>query len=171
MRLLNGIIAYFYVPSYNRTMKLPAISNINWRQFVYHVRHNYMTLNNAVIAIAALIAISWAIGSVSMMQRNYALQRKVDAKQRELQLGQLEVQTLEFEKKYYQSEEYQELSARENLGLASKGEKVLILPKNSQKAINADKKQAIAAIAKNEPTVKPSNMRQWIDFLAGKNVR
>ena len=138
-----------------------------YRRLAYYLKHRYMTLNNAVIAIAALVTIAWAWGSVSMMQRNYQLQRKVDDKQRELTLTELEVQTLEFQKRYYSSAEYQELSARENLGLANPGEKVLNLPPNTQWAEDYGKTPAQVAAA---PRVQPSNVEQWIDFLLGNNV-
>jgi cell division protein FtsB len=138
-----------------------------YRRLAYYLKHRYVTLNNIVIAIAAVITIAWAWGSVSMMQRNYQLQRKLDDKQRELTLTELEVQTLEYQKRYYGSAEYQELSARENLGLANPGEKLLNLPPNSAWAKQYGKTAARSDAAVR---VKPSNAEQWIDFLLGNNA-
>jgi len=152
-------------------MKLPVISVTNWHRLVYRIRHEYMTLNNIVIGIAFLVAVGWAWGSVTMMQRNYALQRKVDVKRRELTLNELEVQTLEYQKRYYQSAEYQELSARQHLGLAAPGEKLLILPPNSAEAKRADNVQNTAADDAQQRQPAPSYMQQWRDFLSGENVR
>lgn len=136
------------------------------RRVLYHVKHRYFTLNGVVIMIATVIALGWAWGSVSVMQRNYTLQRSLDAKRRSLTLMELEVQTLEYEKHYYASAEYQELSAREHLGLAGRGEKVLLLPPNSQAAKDFGSDTTV-----NAPrTSKPSNFEQWIDFLTGNNV-
>lgn len=136
------------------------------RKLIYHIKHRYATMNNVVVAIAVVIAASWAWGSISMMQRNFALQKDIDAKQRELQLTELEVQTLQFEQNYYQSNEYKDLAARERLGLAAAGEKVLILPPNSA-----------TAKANGEPAPKPSrqvlgvsNFQQWMNFLSGKSA-
>ena len=84
--------------------------------------------------IAAGIAISWIWGSVAIMQRNYDLQAKYDTKQRERQLYDLEVATLQYEQKYMQSDEYKELMARRKLGLGAPGEKVIILPENTATA-------------------------------------
>lgn len=139
-----------------------------YRRLAYHIKHRYMTLNNVVIAIAAVITVAWAWGSVSMMQRNYQLQRRVDDKQRELKLTELEVQTLEYQKRYYGSVEYQELSARENLGLVNPGEKVLNLPPNSDWAKNYGKTPAQTVATSR---VKPSNPEQWVDFLLGNNAK
>ncbi len=124
-------------------------------------------MNNVVIAVALIIGASWAWASVGAMQRNYTLQKEIDAKNRQEKLVQLETESLVFEQKYYQSAEYQELALREHLGLGDPGEKVLILPPNTQTAKNADqaltKKQSIAAA---EPT---SNFQQWTNFLFGAN--
>ena len=136
------------------------------RRLMYHIKHRYFNLNSIIIAIAAVIALGWAWGSVSVMQRNYALQRNLDAKQRELTLMKLEVDTLEYQKRYYASAEYQELSAREHLGLANKGEKVLLLPENTEAAKQFGTSTTVAAPRQTAP----SNFEQWIDFLSGGNV-
>lgn len=135
------------------------------RRVIYHVRYNYLTLNNAIIALAAVIAIGWAWGAVSMMQRNYVLQRNLDAKERELTLAQLEAETLRYQGRYYASTEYQELSARENLGLANPGEKMLILPENSEEA---KKVGAPSSAVSTRSARQPSNFKQWLDFFAGE---
>lgn len=140
----------------------------NIRRVYYHVKHNYFTLNNAVLAIALLIAFGWSWGAVSTMQRNYELQRKVDTRERELRLTELEVQTLEYQSRYYASAEYQELAARQNLDLAAPGESVLILPANSEKAAQYDTE--INAVVAHEPVAPPSNIEQWLTFLTGGNT-
>ena len=137
------------------------------KRLMYHVKHRYFNLNSVVIAIAAVIALGWAWGSVSVMQRNYTLQRALDAKQRSLTLMELEVDTLEYQKRYYASAEYQELSAREHLGLANKGEKVLMLPENTQAAKEFGTSTVVAA----PNQAKSSNVEQWLDFLSGNNAQ
>ena len=78
-------------------------------------------MNNIVIAVAFFIGLSWVWGSIGMMQRNYALQKEVDTKTRNLKLTELETQNLKYEQRYYQSSEYQELEVRKRLGLANPG--------------------------------------------------
>lgn len=143
------------------------MKNIQLRKIYYHVRHRYATTNNIVVAVALLVALSWAVGSVSVMERNYSLQREVEDKQRQLTLLELEAQTLKFEQSYYKSDEYKDLAARQKLGLVTPGEKVLIVPQNTP--------QATAYDTANQPkpveTVPPSNMQQWLTFLLGGNSR
>ena len=146
------------------------MKQIRVKRIYYHLKHRYFTLNNVVLLAALLVAFGWAWGSVSIMQRNYALQRKVDNKARQLTLTKLEVQTLEFEKRYHASGEYQELAARQSLGLANPGEKVLVLPPNSKQAINYDSKLQEQPIVPVDTTT-PSNIEQWLTFLLGGNAK
>lgn len=143
------------------------MKKINIRKIYYHLRHRYLTMNNVVIAIALIIGASWAWGSIGMMQRNYALQKEIDGKNRQAKLAELETFSLKYQQKYYQSTEYKELAVRERMGLANPGEKVLFLPANSQTAVEADAKLTKKeAIVRAEP---PSNFQQWMNFLFGGN--
>lgn len=129
-----------------------------------------MTTNNIVLVIAAGIAISWAWSSVLAVERNYQLQREVDDKYRALQLKQLQTDTLAYEQRYYKSREYLELESKRRLGLAQPGEKVVVLPPNTEKA-----KQATASQKPTTFTVNPVNtpapppLQQWLNFLFGGN--
>ena len=138
------------------------MQKINIQKLVYHIRHKYLTLNNMVIAIAFLIAASWIWGSLGMMQRNYNLQKDVDYKKRLLELTQLQRDNLSLQKNYYQTAEYQEIAVRDSLGLVRPGEKALVLPNNSQAAIDAD-----AAKVTQSTQAKTSNLEQWVNFLFG----
>lgn len=142
------------------------MQKINIRKFVYTVRHRYLTFNNLVILTAFLIAAGWVWGSLQVMQRNYGLQREVDQKKRELQLAQLQTESLQLQKRYYETDEYKELAARESLGLVMPGESVLILPENSEAAKNADKTVSPVTQAPSSKD-QTSNLEQWLNFLFG----
>ncbi len=144
------------------------MKKISTRRLYYRIRHKYFTLNNAVIAIAFAITVSWVWGSLGVMERNYALQKEVDFKKRELQLAELATRSLELEKRYYQTREYQELAVREHLGLVLPGEKVLMLPANSQAIKAAD---AAVVAQTSAATVPVGNFRQWVNFLFGGNSK
>ena len=132
------------------------------RKVIYRLKR-YTTLNTVVILIGAIVVSGWVWGSITTMQRNYALQKEVDARERELALTQLEVDTMQLQKNYYASDEYKELAARERLGLAAPGEKVLLLPPNSAaaKATNITEKSPTAT------TRTLTNFEQWMLFLFG----
>ena len=141
------------------------MKNQNYQKLVYRIRHHVFTTNNIVALVALFIAVSWAWGSVNVLQRNYALQREIDDKNRDLKLTQLKVQTERFQQSYYKSDEYKELAVRQRLGLVFPDEKVLILPENSKEAALSDKRND----AERTITLQPTNVEQWMNFLFGGN--
>ncbi len=164
---LRGIIVYFSLLGYN----IITMSIAGMTKSMRHLWHRFGTMNNIVVAGALLVAASWAWGSVATMQRNFALQREVDGKRRELQLTDLEVQTLKYQQNYYKSDEYKELAAREHLGLANPGEKVLLLPPNSEAVQQADAQAALVVQVPAGATLAATNFEQWMNFLSGASAR
>ncbi|RYX79260.1 hypothetical protein EON76_00885 [bacterium] len=144
------------------------MQNRQFHKFIYNVQHRYMTMNNVVVVIAAAIAVSWAWASIGVVQKNYALQRQVDDKNREKQLVELQTENLAYEQRYYKSDEYLSLEVRARMGLGDPGEKVLILPKNTPSA-QADKSSAQAVVQPASAATEPSEFQQWANFLFGGN--
>lgn len=135
--------------------------NLHLKRLLYRVQRDYLTVNNIVIVAAALLAISWAWGSIESMQQNYELQRAVDNKKQQLEVEKLKVALLNYEAKYYESEEYQELAVRQRLGKGIPGEKQLIVP-------STDTTNPAQNTATNPQPV--SNFQQWMNFLFGGNA-
>jgi len=144
------------------------MKKINIRRLFYIAKHKYFNINSAVILVAFIISANWVWGSLNMMERNYALQKELDNKDRELRIADLEVASLELEKRYYQTREYQELAAREDLGLVLPGERVLILPASSKKQSSNPTETSNSPDTK---TTSPNNFDRWLDFLLGRNVK
>lgn len=140
-------------------------TNTKIRRFIYHLRHNYLTMNNLVVAVAFLIAASWAWGSIGVLQKNYALQRVVDDKRRQAKLVELQTENLAYEQRYYRSPEYQELAMRERTGLALPGERMLVLPANSDAAKAGDR--VVEQDTATPQAAEPNNVQQWANFLFG----
>lgn len=134
------------------------------QKLIYKVRHTYMTFNNLVIFVAFLIALGWLWGSLQVMERNYMLQREVDNKRRELVVAQLQKDTLELQKRYYETNEYKEMAARQALGLVMPGERVLILPANTEAAKQVDEAGSTSVAV---TTAEAGNLEQWMNFLFG----
>lgn len=144
------------------------MKKINIRRKYYRFRHDYLTLNNIVVAIGLAIAAGWVWGSLGVMQRNYTLQKELDDKSRQLIVAQLDTASAQLEQRYYKTDEYKELAVRERLGLATPGESVLILPPNSQAAKDAGNTNVVKSTSDSAPK---SNLWQWINFLFGGNSR
>jgi len=142
------------------------MKKINIRKLIYKIRHDYINLNNAVILVALLIAANWVWGALQMMQRNFSLQKELDDKSRQLVVAQLDFENAKLQQRYYQTDEYKELAVRERLGLVAPGEKLLVLPPNSQSVKNADQAYQTKKAVK---VTEASNFNQWVNFLSGKN--
>lgn len=116
-----------------------------------------------------LLAIWFMWGSVQAMQKNYQLRQIVEDKKRQAQLIELEAEMLEYRQNYLKSDEYRKLAVREYLGHGDPGEKLLILPANSQQAITTDEGYE-DSVAPTKVT-RPSNLSQWLNFLLGSNAK
>ncbi len=133
-------------------MKLPLPHH--WR--------SYVTIQNGALALALLIAVSWVWGTVGTLNRNFQLQQQVDQLDQQIELSKLQNQNLSYQKNYFASSEYLELSARELLGKVAPGEKVIILPDSSN---ITDKKTTMTKTPIS--TEKPSNFTQWMLLFFG----
>lgn len=124
---------------------------------------SYFTLSNGVLLVALAIALSSVWLTVVALQKNFVLQQQVDTLGQENSVYSLANDAQRLQNKYYQSREYLELGAREHLGLANSGEKLLVLPPNTVTSpAEAD------AAPQLVPLAKRSNFDQWMYFLFGQ---
>ena len=130
------------------------------RRAKYYFSNDILTLSNIIMGSVIVVSIVWVWGSISAMEKNYAMQKKLELKQRQALIEEINYQTLQYEQKYLKSSEYQELAVREKLGLALPGEHVLVLPKYPEEK----KKQ-------QTETSKQSNFTQWMNFIFGGNAQ
>lgn len=75
-----------------------------------------------------VLLISWS--GVKVIQTNYELQKQISEMQQKVAVQQLEDNNLKLQNEYYNSNQYLELSARQNFGLGAPGETELIVPKS-----------------------------------------
>jgi len=119
----------------------------------------YFTMNNIVMIAAAVLAGSWAIGAIGVLNHNYDLQRQVDQAKLDNQIIELQNQNLKLEQAYFQTNEFLELQARALLGKAQPGEHLVLLPKSEKTTTNNPSATE---------TVDKSNLNQWMEFLFGR---
>ncbi|MCL2173790.1 hypothetical protein FWH58_00595 [Candidatus Saccharibacteria bacterium] len=119
----------------------------------------HLTLNNTVLLIALMLALSWAWSTINVLAKNYDLERQVEQARLDTDIMKLQNENLRLEQAYYQTPEYLELSARTLLNKAQPGEHLVILPRVE----NATSTTATAVTV-----VEKSNFEQWMDFLFGR---
>ena len=132
-----------------------------FRKIRYYAKRDVFTARNIVTVLAIMICFYWAWGAINSTARNWTLAEKLKGKQLEAAKTELEVDKNRLEQQYFKTEEYQELMARTKLGKKAKGETMVILPENSEKARTKYLEKA------TEQSEFRSNFSQWLDFLFG----
>ncbi len=131
------------------------------RRLRYFTKRDILTLNNIVLFAAIILCLVWTYGAVNSMARNWGLEEKLKTRQLEAAKLKLEVETLKLEQEYYQTDEYKELMARIKSNKMQPGETMVVLPKNSEAAMNK------YANTKVEMKAERNNFAEWLDFLFG----
>jgi cell division protein FtsB len=132
-------------------------------------------VRNIILYIFALIVLAITWSGVRTVQKNYELQKKIAELKQQNTVIDLQNQNTDLQNKYLQTDEYLELAARQNLGLAAPGEKVLIVPKSTaMKYIDSSLTKDGSSTASNKPEDHRSryakNLEAWRDFLLGRKA-
>jgi cell division protein FtsB len=120
-----------------------------------------------------VLAISWS--TAKTVQSNYDLQKQISTIEQENEILRLYNENTTLQNKYYETDQYLELAARQNLGLAAPGEKVLLVP-SSVSAKYVDKSLLPQSTQKNSTAQGENegsyrqNLQAWYDFLLGRNL-
>ena len=125
------------------------------------MKHDFLTVENVVLMLAIVLCLVWTYQSITAMSRNWELSEKLTAERQELELVSVEVEMAELENEYYKSAEYQELLARKNMDKQLPGEKMVVMPKNSEEAKLKHEEAAEVTVEEKEY----SNFDKWMRFL------
>jgi cell division protein FtsB len=118
------------------------------------------------------LAITWS--GIKTVQDNYELQKKISAIKQQDSILQLQNENTELQNKYFQTNEYLDLAARQNLGLSAPGETVMLVPLNvAMKYVDASlapKKIQAAQTTDDKRSKYARNIQAWRDFLLGRKL-
>jgi len=119
-----------------------------------------------------VLAIAWS--SAKTVQNNYDLQKRIATLNQQNTVLWLENGNTYLQNQFYQTNEYLELSARQNLGLAAPGEQVLIVPQAvAAKYVDPSldmTKTASPAKSVDNRSKYTKNLEDWRDFLLGRKL-
>lgn len=135
-----------------------------FKMFSWQMLRDVRVLGLALFLVIVLL-ITWS--GAKVIQSNYGLQRQISTLQQQNAVQELQNNNLKLQNEYFNTNQYLELSARQNFGLAAPGETELLVP--SSVALNH---------LVNLPAVKPSttstptsyqpayqrNLQAWINF-------
>lgn len=131
------------------------------RRIRYYLKHDFLTMENVVLLFAVVLCLVWTYQSITAMSRNWELSEKLTSERKALELVSIEVETAELENEYYKSAEYQELLARRNMDKQLPGEKMVVMPQNSEEAKNKHGDTIEVSMKETEY----SNFEKWTKFL------
>jgi cell division protein FtsL len=128
---------------------------------------------NLVLYVFALIVLAITWSGVRTVQNNYDLQKQIAVLAQQNAVLELENGNAKLQNKYLQTDQYLDLAARQNLGLAAPGEKVVIVPKIiAMKYI--DQSLFVNKTSDNKDSTAKSkhaqNLQDWRDFLLGRKI-
>jgi len=119
----------------------------------------------AVFLIVVLL-ISWS--GIKVIDTNYSLQKQIAELQQQNRLQKLEDNNLKLQHQYFNTNQYLEITARQEFGLAASGEKVLVVPANVAMAhtvaIPSLDQQAKTATVSHQPAYQ-RNFQAWMNFF------
>lgn len=117
-----------------------------------------------VVFVVIVLLISWS--GVKTIQTNYGLQKQISALQEQNSLQQLQNDNLTLQNQYFNSNQYLELAARQNFGLAASGEKEVVVPASVAQAYTVNlPSQSKPDAAKAKQPAYQRNFQSWVDFF------
>jgi cell division protein FtsB len=117
-----------------------------------------------------VLLISWS--GVKSIQTNYGLQKQISQLQQEDQVQSLKNSDLALQNEYFNTNQYLEVTARENLGLGAPGETELLVPQSV--ALAHTVKQPSDISAPSEVPKQPfwqRNFESWINFFLNRDTQ
>jgi len=131
-------------------------------------------VRNIALYIFGIIVLAIAWSGARTVQNNYQLQKQIAALQQQNSVLHLQNNNTYLQNQFYDTEVYQELSARQNLGLAAPGEQVLLVPKSVamkyvDPALADNRDNNTASPIDNRPGYT-KHIEAWRDFLLGRKA-
>jgi cell division protein FtsB len=126
-------------------------------------RLNDVRVMGQAVFVVIVLMISWS--GVKTIQANYNLQKQIASLKQQNDVQQLQNDNLALQDQYYKSDQYLELSARQNFGLGKPGEKEIIVPAKVALAYTIDLPDSQANQATSSQSAYQRNIQSWIDFF------
>ncbi len=131
-----------------------------------HSKHlkTVQSTGRITLTIAAIIYVAWTLGT--SVNRNYKTNQVIDQLKASIAKLKLSIADEKDLLVYYQSQSYQEIQARRDLGAIAPGEKVIILPKdlaaNNSQPEDMDGQLTGSQVNRVDSS---SNMSKWWKFI------
>ena len=131
-------------------------------------------VHNVPLYIFAIIVLAITWSGIKTAQTNYDLEKKISTLKQQNAVLQLQNDNTSLQDKYFQTDQYLDLAARQDLGLAAPGEQVMLVSKSTalkyvdQSLVPAGSSNATSGVASQSKYIK--NLEDWRDFLLGRKL-
>ncbi len=127
-------------------------------------------VRNIGLYIFALIVLAITWSSVKTLQTNYELQKQISTLKQQNNVLKLQNENVDLQNKYFQTDQYLELAARQYFGLAAPGEKILLIPKEvALKYVDQGLGPHTSSKTSEDNRSKyAKDFQTWVDFLLGR---
>jgi cell division protein FtsB len=127
---------------------------------------------NIVLYLFVFIVLAICWSTVKTIQTNYDLQKQISQLQQQNTVINLQNQNTTLQNKYYQTDAYLDLAARQDLGLAAPGEQVLLVSRaTAMKYVNQTVAKQLPSLgAQDHRPTYIKNLDAWRDFLLGRSI-
>ena len=116
-----------------------------------------------MVFVLIVLLISWS--GIKTIQTNYGLQKQISTLNQQTNIQKLQNNNLQLENSYLNSNQYLELSARQNFGLAAPGEKEVIVPASVAMAYTVDVPSGQTGPAVSKLPGYQKNFQSCVDFF------
>ena len=119
-----------------------------------------------LLFLVVVLLISWS--GVKIIDTNYRLQKQIAQLEQQTQVQKLSNTNVKLQNDYFRTNQYLEIAARQNFGLAKPGEIVLNVPPSVALSYTSDlpdpDKEAVRRTKSKQPAYQ-RNFQAWINFL------
>jgi cell division protein FtsB len=127
-------------------------------------RFNDIKFIGQVLFVLIVLLISWS--GVKSIQTNYNLQKQITSLKQQNSLQALQNSNQKLQNNYYKTNQYLDISARQDLGLATAGEKEVLVPSQVAMSYTVNLTSVKQVTTKS---IKKSNVQNnfdsWINFF------
>jgi cell division protein FtsL len=116
-----------------------------------------------ILFVVIVLLVSWS--GVKAIDSNYSLEKQISTLQQKITVQQLENNNLKLQNQYYNSDQYLELSARQNFGLAAPGEKEIIVSKGVALSYTVPEPKVAPPKLRAQLPFYERNLQAWVDFF------
>jgi cell division protein FtsB len=139
------------------------IKQLASQMYDYGDRFRDVRFAGLMVFVVIVLLISWS--GVKVIQTNYQLQKQIAQLGQENSVQQLKDDNLKLQNGYYNTNQYLELSARQNFGLGMPGEKLLIVPSAVAQAHSVDLAKTSAVTVSSNLPLYQQNLQSWWSFF------